>query len=306
MSGQASRAGSAVADRQHHWVERLPGRLRDYAVLSRWDRPIGTWLLLLPCWWGLALPNEPFDVWLALLFGIGAVAMRGAGCTINDLADRDFDRRVERTRNRPLAAGRIGVPGALLWVAAQCLVGLAVLLQLGPLAVLVGFASVPLMLLYPFMKRITWWPQAFLGITFNWGVLVGYAAVTGTLGPATAVLYLAGIAWTLGYDTIYAHQDKADDALIGVRSTARLLAERTTLWLWGFYGATMALLTLAGLLGGKSLLFFALLPVIGWTLARQIRTVDLDDPESCLREFRANRTTGLLVTAALALGTVRL
>jgi 4-hydroxybenzoate polyprenyltransferase len=306
MSRDALPAAPAVADRQHHWVDRLPGRLRDAAVLARWDRPIGTWLLLLPCWWGVALAPVLPSPWLMLLFAVGAVAMRGAGCVVNDLVDREFDRKVERTRYRPLAAGRVSPHEALVFIGLQCLVGLAVLLQLGLPAIVVGFASVPLILIYPFMKRVTWWPQAFLGITFNWGVLVGFAAVTGGIAPATLVLYLAGIAWTLGYDTIYAHQDKVDDALVGVRSTARLFGAATPYWLAGFYLATVALLAAAGWLAGKGPLFWFVLPVVAWTLWRQVAVLELDDPASCLAQFRANRTTGLLVTAALAAGSLRL
>ncbi len=300
MHGQASEA--VVADQQLGWVVRLPPRLRDLALLARWDRPIGTWLLLLPCWWGQALAPTPFDPILALLFAIGAIAMRGAGCTINDLLDRDFDRRVARTRNRPLAAGRLGVAEALAFVAVQFLVGLFVLLQLPPLAVFVGFASVPLILVYPLMKRVTWWPQAVLGVTFNWGVLVGYTATVGTLDLAALLLYAAGIAWTLGYDTIYAHQDKEDDRLVGVRSSALRLGEATPRWLLGFYGTMLGLLVAAGWLAGKGLGFWLLLPTVAWSLARQLRTLDLDDPRDCIRRFRMNRLTGLLVAAALLAG----
>jgi 4-hydroxybenzoate polyprenyltransferase len=228
MPGQGTPAPppSAVADRETGWVDRLPLRLRDYAVLARWDRPVGTWLLLLPCWWGTALaPGWP-DVRLLALFAVGAVAMRGAGCAINDLGRPGHRPRVARTRDRPLASGRLGAGEALAFAALQSLVGLGVLLCLNRQAALVALASVPLILAYPFMKRITWWPQAFLGITFNWGALVGYAAATGTLDAARLALYAAGIAWTLGYDTIYAHQDKADDLVVGVRSTALRLGTR--------------------------------------------------------------------------------
>ena len=300
MRGQASEA--AVVDQQLGWVVRLPPRLRDLALLARWDRPIGTWLLLLPCWWGLALAPGPPDFRLALLFAIGAIAMRGAGCTINDLLDREFDRKVARTANRPLAAGRVGIGEALAFVAVQCLVGLLVLVQLPLPAVLVGFASVPLILVYPLMKRVTWWPQAVLGITFNWGVLVGYVAVTGRADPAMALLYLAGIAWTLGYDTIYAHQDKGDDRLVGVRSTALLFGARTLPWLLGFYAAFLVLLAAAALTAGEGLGFWLVFPLVAWSLARQLRSLDLDDPADCIRRFRMNRATGLLVTAALLAG----
>lgn len=291
-----------LADQQLGWVGRLPPRLRDLGLLARWDRPIGTWLLLLPCWWGQALAPGPPDLWLGFLFAVGAVAMRGAGCTINDLLDREFDRKVARTANRPLAAGRLGVQEALAFVAAQCLVGLLVLVQLPLPAILVGFASVPFVLVYPLMKRVTWWPQAVLGLTFNWGVLVGYVAVTGRADLAMLFLYLAGVAWTLGYDTIYAHQDKEDDRLIGVRSTALLLGERTMPWLFGFYATTLVLIATAGALAGKGAGFWLLLPLVAWSLARQLHRLDLDDPRDCIRRFRMNRLTGLLVTAALLAG----
>jgi 4-hydroxybenzoate polyprenyltransferase len=304
MPGQGTPAPppSAVADRETGWIDRLPPRLRDYAVLARWDRPVGTWLLLLPCWWGTALaPGWP-DVRLLALFAVGAVAMRGAGCAINDLADRDIDRRVARTRDRPLASGRLGAGEALAFAALQSLVGLGVLLCLNRQAALVALASVPLILAYPFMKRITWWPQAFLGITFNWGALVGYAAATGTLDAAALALYAAGITWTLGYDTIYAHQDKADDSVVGVRSTALRLGDATPSWLWGFYGTALLLLGLAGLLAGRNPIFYLGLVAAAVLLARQIEDIALDDPADCLERFRANRTVGLVVFAALVGG----
>ena len=298
----AGAGGPEVADRQHHWIDRLPARLRDYAVLARWDRPIGTWLLLLPCWWGVALGPRWPDVILLGLFGIGAVAMRGAGCTVNDLADREFDRKVARTRNRPLAAGRLGAAEALLFAGLQCLVGFLVLLYLNRAAALIALASVPLIIAYPFMKRVTYWPQAFLGVTFNWGALVGYAAVTGGLDLPALLLYAAGIAWTLGYDTIYAHQDKADDLLIGVKSTALKLGDATPGWLWGFYGTALLLLAVAGFAAGKTVFFYFGLVAAAVLLARQIEDLDLDDPADCLAKFRANRTVGLVVFAALVAG----
>ena len=300
MRGQGSEV--AVADQQLGWVGRLPPRLRDFGMLARWDRPIGTWLLLLPCWWGQALAPGLPDLRLAFLFAIGAIAMRGAGCTINDLFDREFDRKVARTANRPLAAGRLGVFEALAFAALQSFVGLVVLVQLPLPAILVGSASVPLIVVYPLMKRVTWWPQAVLGITFNWGVLVGYVAVTGKADLAMVLLYLAAVAWTLGYDTIYAHQDKEDDRLVGVRSTALLLGERTLPWLIGFYGTMVVLLAAAALVAGKGPGFWLLLPLVVWTLVRQLRGLDLDDPRDCIRRFRMNRATGLAVTAALVAG----
>jgi 4-hydroxybenzoate polyprenyltransferase len=304
MPGQGNGLGSTVADRQSGWIDRLPPGWRDFATLARWDRPVGTWLLLLPCWWGQALADGLPDPWLMLLFAIGAVAMRGAGCTVNDLADRDFDRRVARTRNRPLAAGRVSVRAALLFVAAQALVGALVLLALEPMAALVAILSLPLVVAYPFMKRITYWPQAFLGLTFNWGALVGYAAATGGLDGPVLLLYSAGIAWTLGYDTLYAHQDKEDDALIGVKSTALLFREQTPAWVLGFYLATLVLLAAATALAGKGWAFWAALLPVAWLLLRQVQRLRLDDPADCLARFRSNRDVGLAVTAALVLGTV--
>ena len=292
----------AVLDRQRGWLDHLPPRLRDFAVLARWDRPIGTWLLLLPCWWGLALASPPSSPWPYLLFALGAVAMRGAGCTVNDLADREFDRRVERTRNRPLAAGRIGTAGALAFFALQSVVGLAVLAALPRFAALVALLSVPLILVYPFMKRITWWPQAFLGVTFNWGALVGYATAAGRLDLPAFLLYAAGIFWTLGYDTVYAHQDKEDDIRIGVRSTALRLGAASRRWIAAFYALMLSLLAAAGGLAGLGWPFFALLLLPAAMLAWQVADVDFDDRTSCLRHFRFHRDVGLAVLVALWAG----
>ncbi|SNB65151.1 4-hydroxybenzoate polyprenyltransferase [Arboricoccus pini] len=293
-----------VPDRQHHWVDRLPLRLRAFAILARLDRPIGTWLLLLPCWWGLALAADYPNPVHMLLFAIGAIVMRGAGCTINDIVDREFDAKVERTKSRPIASGLVTVPQALLFVALQGVVGLIVLLQLPGFAIAIGFASLPLIVAYPFMKRITWWPQAFLGLAFNWGILVGYATATHTLSPASIILYVAGIFWTLGYDTIYAHQDKVDDAIVGVKSTARLFGKATSRWLWVFYAATMLLIAAAGALAAKGPLFWAVLILAGWSLVDQIRSLNMDDPDNCIAQFRKNRLSGLWVALALALGTI--
>jgi 4-hydroxybenzoate polyprenyltransferase len=295
----------AVADRQRGWIERLPAPLRPYAVLARWDRPIGTWLLLWPCWWSLALaPGWP-DPRLLVLFAVGAVAMRGAGCTINDMADRKLDARVERTRNRPLASGVLSMRRAAAFLVLQLLVGLAVLLALDPLAILLGLAIMPVVIAYPFMKRITWWPQAVLGIAFNWGAIVGWAAATGTLEAPALALYAAGFLWTLGYDTIYAHQDKEDDALIGIRSAALRLGDRTLPFLYGFYGGMVVLLLFAGVLAGSGPLFYLGLAVVAWRLAVQLHAIDLDDPADCLRRFRANRDIGLLVFLAAVAGELR-
>ena len=304
MAGQGSELRAPVADRQAGWTDRLPDRWRDYAVLARWDRPIGTWLLLLPCCWGLALADRLPDAWLLPLFAIGAIAMRGAGCTINDLADRDYDRRVARTRNRPLAARRVGTRGALLFIAAQCLVGLLVLAVLNRTAALVALASAPLVIFYPFMKRVTWWPQAFLGVTFNWGILVGYVQATGSLGWPAFLVYAAGICWTLGYDTIYALQDKEDDALIGVRSTALLFGPAAPRWVARFYLAALAFLLLGGSVAGKGALFALALVPVAWLMLRQVVGLRPDDPRDCLTRFRANRDVGLAVFAALLLGSL--
>jgi 4-hydroxybenzoate polyprenyltransferase len=307
MAKQGADAATAVLDRERGWIEHLPERLQPYAVLARWDRPIGSWLLLLPGWWALALAPGPLDLRraaLCALFGIGAVAMRGAGCVINDLTDRDLDARVERTRNRPLASGRLSIRQALVFLALQLLVGLLVLTTFNGFAIALAFASVPLIVTYPWMKRVTWWPQAFLGITFNWGALVGWAAVTGALAPPALLLYLAGFFWTLGYDTIYAHQDKADDALIGVKSSARRLGAATPRWLWGFYGLTLALLAAAGWSMALGPGFYLLLLAGAGHFAWQIRTLDIDDPRSCLRRFRSNRELGLIVCLALLAGRI--
>jgi 4-hydroxybenzoate polyprenyltransferase len=293
---------SAVADRQLTWVDRLPQWLRPFAVLARWDRPIGTWLLLWPCWWAVALaPGWP-DLRLLALFAIGAIAMRGAGCVINDLADRDLDAKVARTRHRPLASGRLSAGQAVAFLILQLLVGLIVLLNLNRFSVVLGLASMPLVIAYPFMKRITWWPQAFLGLAFNWGALVGWSAVTGELAAPAVTLYVAGILWTLGYDTIYAHQDKVDDALIGVKSSARWLGAATIPWLWRFYAAALLLIALAGWLVAMGPGFYLMLLLAGGHLVWQVRTLDLDDPMSCLARFRSNRAFGLLVFLALLAG----
>ena len=285
----------------------LPAALRPYAALARLDRPIGTWLLLFPCWWGIAITGLPLadpleTLRLAVLFALGAIVMRGAGCTFNDIVDRDFDAQVARTRARPIPSGAVSVRAAMAFLIAELLVGLVILLQLNRYAVLLGVASLLLVFTYPFMKRITYWPQAFLGLTFNWGALMGYAAASGTLGPAALALYAGGLFWTLGYDTIYAHQDKEDDALIGVKSLALRLGAATRPWLFAFYGATILFFALAGMAVDLAWPFYALLAVAALQLAWQAKTVDLDDAADCLRMFRANRLFGWLVLAAILAG----
>jgi 4-hydroxybenzoate polyprenyltransferase len=286
------------------WVDRLlPRWAEPYARLARLDRPIGTWLLLFPGWWGIALagPRWPDPV-LMLLFALGAVAMRGAGCTLNDIADRDYDGQVARTRLRPIPSGRVSVMQAAIFMAAQLAIGAAILLSLNRMSIVLGIAVLALIATYPFMKRITYWPQLFLGFNFNWGALLGWTAVTGSLGWPPVLLYLGGICWTLGYDTIYAHQDKEDDARIGVKSSALALGDKTTPFLFAFYGAAVALWLAAGIAAHLHTGFFILLPYAGLLLYRQVQGIDLDDPLDCLRRFRANRIVGWTLLAAIAAG----
>lgn len=291
---------------QGHWVERwLPAGLRPYARLSRLDRPIGTWLLMLPGWWAIALARpegQDLDIGLIILFGIGALVMRGAGCTFNDIVDRDFDGKVERTRLRPIPSGQVTVTQAWLWLALQALIGFIILMEMNGLAILLGVASLGLVAIYPFMKRVTWWPQFFLGLAFNWGAVLGYAAVAGRLDWVTLVLYAAGIVWTLGYDTVYALQDKEDDALIGVKSTARLFGNHARLWIAGFYDLTLAGLALVGWMASLSWPFWVCLGLAALHFAWQALTLRLDDSADCLAKFRANRDAGLIVFVALLLG----
>jgi 4-hydroxybenzoate polyprenyltransferase len=288
-----------------HWVERwLPASWRPYARLSRLDRPIGTWLLLLPGWWAIALARPdgaPLDYYLLLLFAIGSIVMRGAGCTFNDIVDRNFDGQVERTRLRPIPSGQVTVTQAWIWLVAQSLIGFAVLIQMNQLAILLGIASLGLVTISPFMKRITWWPQFFLGLAFNWGAVLGYAAVADTLDWTALALYAAGIAWTLGYDTVYALQDKEDDALIGVKSTARLFGDRAKLWIALFYDLTLIGLAIAGGLAGLGWPFWVGLALAACHLAWQVVALDPENPQDCLTKFRANRDTGLIVFAAFLL-----
>ena len=287
-----------------NWVDRwAPAPLRPYARLARFDRPIGTWLVLLPCWWSVALasPGWPDGV-LLVLFAAGALVMRGAGCTLNDLADRNFDARVARTADRPIPSGAVSVPQAIAYLVFLCLIGLAVLVQFNPFAIAVGAASLVLVAIYPFAKRITYWPQAVLGLTFNWGALLGWAAVREDLALPAGVLYLAGLFWTLGYDTVYAHQDKEDDVLIGVKSTALKLGEATPIWLIGFYTATIALLGLAGYLAALAWPFYAGLALAAGHLGWQVATVNIHDAKNCLTIFKSNRDFGLIVFAAFVAG----
>jgi 4-hydroxybenzoate polyprenyltransferase len=286
------------------WVERrLPAPLRPYARLARLDRPIGTWLLLFPGWWGLALaaPHWP-DLPLLALFALGAVVMRGAGCTLNDIADRDFDAQVARTRLRPLPSGAVSLRQATLFMIGQLAVGAAVLFSLNRTSVLLGLAVLLLVGSYPFMKRVTYWPQLFLGLNFNWGALVGWTAVTGALAWPPLLLYVGGVFWTLGYDTIYAHQDKEDDLRIGVKSSALALGARTRPWLFVFYAGAVALWAAAGWQAGLGLPFWAGLVLAAAQLGFQATRVDIDNPADCLVKFRSNRWVGWLVLAGIVAG----
>jgi 4-hydroxybenzoate polyprenyltransferase len=290
--------------RRGGWLTWLPAAWVPYAHLARLDRPIGVWLLFLPGLWSILLARAPAgrSLWLIALFLAGAVLMRGAGCVVNDMWDRDLDRKVTRTAGRPLASGAVRMRGAAGFLAALLAVSLTILLQLNRNAQMLGVASLLLVASYPLAKRVTWWPQLFLGFTFGWGAPMGYVAAGGGAYGAAAALYAAVILWILGYDTIYAHQDREDDALIGVRSTARLFAARTRAFLAVCYGGTLALLVLAGALAGLHAPFFATLVLPAALLAWQLARVDIDDPGLCLRLFKLNRETGLAVAAAILLG----
>ncbi|MFO1247380.1 MAG: 4-hydroxybenzoate octaprenyltransferase [Alphaproteobacteria bacterium] len=291
------------------WVEHASPRLQPYLRLARLDRPIGTWLLLWPCIFGLLLGAaaderrflEWRDLYYVLLFGVGALVMRGAGCTFNDIIDRDIDASVARTAGRPIPSGAVTPRQAAVFLVAQCLVGLAILLQFNWFAVALGASSLLLVAAYPFMKRITWWPQAWLGLTFNWGALLGFAAQTGRLDVGDAMLYAGLIFWTLGYDTIYAHQDKEDDELIGVKSTARLLGGDTRKWVLRFYAIAFTLILAAGFTEHTGWAFAFLMLAAGAHLLWQVKRLDIDSPANCLAIFRSNREAGALIATAFLL-----
>ena len=278
----------------------LPPAALPYARLMRADRPIGTWLLLFPCWWGIALatPGLP-SPWLFALFALGAFVMRGAGCTYNDIVDRDFDGRVARTADRPIPSGAVSVRGALAFLLAQLLVGLAILLTFDMATIALGVASLVLVFTYPLMKRVTWWPQFFLGLAFNWGALLGYASATGTLDWAPVLLYVAGIFWTLGYDTIYAHQDKEDDVLVGVKSSALRLGESSRTGIGLFYVGAVLLLAAMDRVAGLGVAFELALGAGAIQLAWQVWDCRFDDPIDCLAKFKSNRVFGWLLLAGL-------
>jgi 4-hydroxybenzoate polyprenyltransferase len=294
-----------VADATGNWVDtRAPSWSRPYLRLSRLDRPIGSWLLLMPCWWsaalaaGIAHDLTPLPLNIALFF-VGAFVMRGAGCTWNDITDRDLDAMVERTRSRPIPAGRVSVKQAVVFLAVQALIGLAVLLQFNRFAVLTGIASLVIVAVYPFMKRITWWPQIVLGLAFSWGALMGFAATFGRIDLTALVLYAGSIAWVIGYDTIYAHQDAEDAALIGIKSTARLFGARTHQALMVFYGLAVVLIGVALVLAGASYPAWIGLAAFAVHLCWQISRLEIGDPALCLRIFKSNRDAGLLLFAGL-------
>ena len=299
-----------IRDAAGNWVDRIaPPPWRPYLRLARADRPIGTWLLLWPCWWSIALAAPSVGAqWpnpiLLILFSLGAFIMRGAGCAFNDIVDRDMDAKVARTAERPIASGRVSVKRAWVFIAALCCMGLLILIFLNTDTIILGVASLGLIAIYPFMKRLTYWPQIFLGLAFNWGALMGWTAVTGRLSLPPLLLYGAGIAWTLGYDTIYAHQDKEDDALVGIKSTALKFGSNTRSWLWGFYSIAFFLLALAGGATGLAWPFYIALGFAGAHLVWQIKILDIDSPARCLALFRSNRDFGALVFLAILLGSV--
>jgi 4-hydroxybenzoate polyprenyltransferase len=296
-----------VADATGNWVDTLaPAWSRPYLRLARLDRPIGAWLLLLPCWWSSALAAvaahqaAPRLAHL-LLFFIGAFAMRGAGCTWNDIVDRDLDASVERTRSRPIPSGQVSVVQAAVFLLLQALVGLLVLVSFNSFTILLGIASLLIVAVYPFMKRITYWPQIVLGLAFSWGALMGWAAAFGRLGVPALLLYAGAIAWVIGYDTIYAHQDREDDALIGIKSTALLFGERTKPILSGFYALAVILIAVAGFLAGAGVIFAIGLLVFAAHLAWQVLRLDIADPDLCLKLFKSDRDAGLILFAGLLL-----
>ncbi|SOC35105.1 4-hydroxybenzoate polyprenyltransferase [Rhizobium subbaraonis] len=310
MSTNPSDSGRVIDAPSNNWVYRvLPRSLWPYAQLARWDRPIGWQLLMWPCLWSAALAanvartgaaySASEFLWHLLLFIVGSIAMRGAGCTYNDLVDHEIDKAVARTRSRPLPSGRVTRGQAKLFIVLQALVGLLVLLQFNLFSVGLGIASLAIVAVYPFAKRFTDWPQFFLGLAFSWGALMGWSAQFGNVSLAAVALYVAAVAWTIGYDTIYAHQDKEDDALIGVRSTARLFGDRTRPWLVALYGLTVFLIGVSYALAGVGILAYVGLLLAAALLLWQIITIDIDDPDQCLALFKFNNIVGLVVFLGL-------
>src|SRR5258708_14626479 len=306
MSG----AGLRVADATGNWVDtRAPPWSRPYLRLSRLDRPIGSWLLLIPCWWSAALAagvgrNLGQLPLVIALFFVGAFVMRGAGCTWNDITDRDLDARVERTQSRPIPAGQVSVPQAFVFLVAQALIGFLVLLQSSRYAIATGIASLAIVAIYPFMKLITWWPQIVLGLAFSWGALMGFAVMLARIDATALAVYAGWIAWVIGYDTIYAHQDAEDDALIGIKSTALLFGARTKQALMVFYGLAAVLIGVALGLAGAGFAAWIGLAAFAAHLVWQIRRLEISDPALCLRVFKSNRDAGLLLFAGLLVDAV--
>ena len=302
-----NRAAGSVADATGNWVDTIaPAWTRPYLRLARLDRPIGSWLLLLPCWWSAALAAiaagsaGPSPIHIALFF-VGAFAMRGAGCTWNDIVDRDLDGSVERTRSRPIPSGQVSVRQAFGFLLLQALIGLAVLVSFNRFTIALGVASLAIVAVYPFMKRITYWPQIVLGLAFSWGALMGWAAAFGALAIPPLLLYAGSIAWVIGYDTIYAHQDREDDALIGIKSTALLFGERTKPILTCFYALAVALSGAAGYGAGAGLVFALGLLAFAGHLAWQVVRLDINDPDRCLALFKSDRDAGLILFAGMLL-----
>jgi len=293
-----------------NWVDRyLPEAARPYARLARFDRPIGTWLLLFPCWWSLALAIEDWGdiktvLWLFILFGLGAKIMRGAGCCWNDISDRDYDAGVARTKDRPIPSGQISVKQAAAFMALLSAIGLTILLQFNWFAVGLGAASLILVVIYPLTKRFTYWPQFVLGLTFNWGALLGWAVVRGDIQLPAVVLYFAGIFWTLGYDTIYALQDIEDDPMVGVKSTALALLKNMRFWLYVFYGAAIVLMGLAGWLVELSWPFYSGLTLTAVHGFWQVQDLKIDDPHDCLAKFKSNRLFSWLFLGGIIAGQI--
>jgi 4-hydroxybenzoate polyprenyltransferase len=307
LTDHAGAEEASIADAPPgNWVERYaPARLRPYLQLMRADRPIGVWLLLWPCLWSSALAamaaRAAFpDPWHIALFAVGAFVMRSAGCIYNDIADRRYDALVARTRRRPIASGRVSVASAAVLMIALCFCGLAVLLQFNAFAIALGMGSLAVVAVYPFMKRVTDWPQAVLGLAFSWGALMGWAAEFGRLDWPALALYAGAVAWTIGYDTIYAHQDKEDDAVVGLKSTALRFGARTRAWLTLFYGAALALIGAAAMGAGAGWAFFAFWLAAGAQAAWQIATLDIDDGGNCLKRFRSNHAFGAIIFAGFA------
>jgi 4-hydroxybenzoate polyprenyltransferase len=288
-------------------IKLVPRPARPYMRLIRADRPIGTWLLLLPCLWSVTMASHAVhgatpDPWFIVLFAVGALVMRGAGCVVNDLWDRDIDARVARTAGRPIASGDIPVRSALLFLAALLLAGLLVLVQFNGTAIIMGVASLGLVAVYPLMKRVTYWPQAFLGLTFNWGALLAWSAVAGNVAWPAILMYAGGFFWTLGYDTIYGHQDKEDDILVGVKSSSIKLGRNTRPFAILVYTLTVTLLALAGNAAGMGWFYFLMLGAAALQFVWQVGTLDIDDPKNCLARFKSNRDVGLIIFLGALLG----